>query len=181
MELSVDLRIKYYVPDRAEAFIKAQVIKGTLHYLMEPKPDALRKSPGWRDFGAWPTKDVLLPQRIASGDLGVLIRLGEDSEAVNLFAPGIIYHSGPPKPVRAYRFDLFTARGLAPFSFDVIGARYKRTYKNQQRVGDRSTVRIEFDAPEIPEGWTRIVLSPRYEGSDDTLDLEWTFYNKRLP
>jgi len=181
MDANVDLRVRYYVHDSTEAFIKARAIKGTPHYFMEPKPDALKRSPGWRDFPGWATKDVLIPKKITSGDLGILIRLGEDSDAVNLFAPGIIYYSDPPKPVKTYRFDFFTVRGLAPFSFDVIGAGYKRTYKNLQGTADRSTVPIEFAAPEIPEGWTRVVLNPRYESSGDTLGLEWKFYNKRLP
>ena len=180
MDSNVDLRITYFVQDLTEAFIKAQVIKGTPHYLMQPKPDALKKSPGWRDFGPWPTKDVLLPKKIGSGDLGVLIRLGADSDAVNLFAPGIVYHSGPPKPVQTYRFDFFTVGALRPFSFDVLGSGgYKRTYKNQQGRGAYSTVRIMFDAPEIPEGWTRVVLTPKYEGSEGTLSLDWKFYNCR--
>ena len=57
MDSSVDLRVKYYVQDSTEAFIKAQSIKGTPNYLMIPKPDVLKRNPGWRDFGAWPTKD----------------------------------------------------------------------------------------------------------------------------
>jgi len=181
MGSNVQLRIKYYVPDSTDAFVKAQAIKPGPHYFMEPMPGALTKNPGWRCFFPWPTKDVLLPKKIASDNLGILIRLGVDSDAVNLFAPGIIYYSDPPKPVKTFRFDFFTVRGLAPFSFDVIAAGYKRTYKNQQGTGDRSTVPIEFAAPEIPEGWTRVVLNPKYEGSDDTLSLEWKFYNKRLP
>jgi hypothetical protein len=181
MDSSVDLRIRYYVQDSTEAFIRAQSIKATLNYLMEPKPDALKTNPGWRDFGGWPTKDVLIPKRISSGDLGMLIRLGADSNAVNLFAPGIIYHSGSLKSLQTYRFDFFTVRGLAPFSFDVIGTGYRRTYENQQGTGDRSTVPIVFDASKIPEGWTRVILSPNYEGSNEKLDLEWKFYNKRLP
>lgn len=182
MRSNVDLRIKYYVPDSTEAFIRAQVIHRTRSYLMEPKPNALKNNRGWRDFIGWSTKDILIPKRIASTDLGVLIRLGADSEAVNQFAPAIVYYSATPEPIKTYRFDLFTAKALKDFSFDVFGATgYHRTYKNQPGTGDRGTLSITLQAPEIPEGWTRVVLSPRYESSGEALNLEWKFYNERLP
>lgn len=179
MNSSVDLRVAYYVPDSTEAFLKAQTIKGDPSYFMEPKPEALKKQAGWRDFGGWPTGDVLIKQQISGRDLGMLIRLGADSDAVNVFAPATVYHSSRPKTVQTYRFDLFSVRALATFSFDVVGSGYKRTYKDHPGTGAVSTVPIEFYAPEIPEGWTKVVLSPKYQGSDKGLNLEWKFYNKR--
>jgi hypothetical protein len=182
LDSSVNLRIKYYVPDSTEAFIKAQVINRTRPYLMQPKPGAMGKSAGWRDFGGWATKDVLMPKRIASRDLGVLVRLGADSEAVNTFAPALVYYSAAPKPIKSYRFDFFTARALKKFSFQVLGAKgYRRTYKDQPGTGDRGTMPIVFDAADVPVGWTRVLLSPEYESSGERLNLEWKFYNERLP
>jgi hypothetical protein len=178
---NANLKIKYYVPGETEAFIKAQVIDRTRSYLMEPKPGALGNNKGWRDFAGWPTKDVLLPKRIASKDLGVLIRLGADSEAVNTFAPAIVYYSAAPPSPKTYRFDFFTALALKKFTFDVYDAKGNRhTYKDQPGTGDRGTMAIAFDAPEIA-GWTRVVLSPQYENSGERLNLEWKFYNERLP
>src|SRR6266478_7630228 len=48
------LAIRYFVPDTAKAFVQAQEISDFWHYLMEPKPESLTTSPGWRSFKAGP-------------------------------------------------------------------------------------------------------------------------------
>ena len=183
MDKSVDLTITYYVPDGVEAFVEAQAIRPTVDYLMQPKPAYLRNEAGWRKFAGWSTGDVLLPKRIASENLGLLIRLGGDSKAVNRLSPGMIYYSSTPKPVKTYRLDFFTMRGLAPFSFDVVGVGgYRRPYPNQPGTASRSTVSLEFDAVAIPEGRTRVILMAPFDDSPmDKLRLEIEFYNKRFP
>jgi len=180
MDRSADLTIRYYVPDSTKAFIKASVISRTPSYLMEPKEKKLSTDKGWRSFAGWSTKDVLLQKKIRSSDLGVLVRLGADSEAVHLFAPAIVYSSSPPKTLKTYRFDLFTAVALKDFTFDVIGNNYRRSYKHAA-AGDRTNVAIEFNATEIPEGPTRVVLRPEIESSGEKLPLDWRFYHKGLP
>ena len=181
MNANANLKIRYYVADTTEAFIRAQVVDRTVSYVMKPKPRVLSKDPGWREFSGWSTKDVLLDKGIASKDLGVLIRLGADNEGINRFAPAVVYSSASPAPVKTYRFDFFTAQGLRPFSFDVFGANgYHRVYSHLSRTPDRGTLHIEIDATDIPAGWTRVVLSPKYE-SGDSLNQEWKFYNERLP
>jgi len=178
MDSNVYLTIKYYVPDFTKAFIRATTIIRTKSYLMEAKAQALHENRGWRFFRGWKTKDVLLQKNIPSGNLGVLIRLGADSEAVNLFAPAIVYFSPTPKPVTTYRFDLFTAVALKSFSFEVLGQNgYHHTYPHLE-AGAASTVSIEFPAKEIPPGFTRVVLSPELQASTSgqKLHLEWQFY-----
>ena len=48
---------------------------------MKPKPDELKASAfSWKEFSAWPVRDVLRPAKIPPGNLGIVIRLGSDSE-----------------------------------------------------------------------------------------------------
>ena len=179
MNAPVDLTVSYYVPDATDAFIEGRDVNDVLHYLMQPKPDFLQKTQGWRSFRGWSTADVLIPKAIVSTNLGVLIRLGGDSAAVNRLAPAIVRYSGPPTATRKYRLDVFTAKAVGSFHFDVVDANNrKQAYGDQPAVGDRGVIHLAFDAP-MPEGRTRIVMTAPYADSPyETLDMECVFFHK---
>lgn len=179
MDASVDLSVWYYVPDETAAFVEAREVKPLLHYLMRPKPGFLPKTAGWRRFDGWSTGALLLPNMLSSDKLGILVRLGGTSAAINRLAPAIVRHTGPAVSLRSYSLDVFTMRGVGTFSFDVIDAKgVTRSYRNQPGVGDRGALRLAFDVPPV-EGRTRIVLTAPYvEQPSENLELECVFFNK---
>jgi hypothetical protein len=177
----VDLTLAWYVPDESKAFVKAQEIIPALYYVMEPKPEFLTNTRGWRYFGKWSTLDVLIQNKITSDRLGVLIKLGDASDGASRLAPGIVYYSNAPKRITTYDLDFVTMRALRKFNFEVLASgNYKRLYPMDAQ-GDRSIVRLKFDATGLPEGPAKVVISAPHEKDKDKLDLQVDFYNKRLP
>jgi len=175
---SVDLTVRYYVPDATRAFIEAREIVPLKNYLMRPSREAT--TPGWRTFTGWPTRDVLLLNQISSDRLGMLISIGARGDGVTRFAPAIIFHSKPPEKVTTYTVALSTASALKGFTATVAGANYRKTYP-QSPADDNSTVAITFDAAGIPEGWTTFSFSAGHQdlALPDKVNISIEFFHKQ--
>ena len=177
--VNTDLTIRYYVPDDTPAYIKAVLPGKKRSYVMTPKQNGLSTARGWRSFTGWKTADVLLRERINAGDLGVLIRVGEDSQAVNRFAAAVVYHSGIPTKITSYHFDVYVTLPLKDFSYVVIDVSGKR--KTYQHTGSvpRSLVTIGFDASALPDGPTRVVATFTDQSTGEEIPVDWRFYHRR--
>lgn len=118
------LRVRFYLDSKADVYLNIREQDYRLFYWL----DKVKLSKDWRGQSynefVWPTGNVLrrLDQKLDMYELGVLIRLGQQTPAqVERLAPAILYHSRLPDSVPGYLFTM-KANGDARLSCAVYRA-----------------------------------------------------------
>jgi hypothetical protein len=168
------LEIRYFVPDTAKAFVQAQEIGDFWHYLMEPKPQFLTNTPGWRHFDGWRT-DLLVEKKIASDNLGLMVRLGDPGSGNSRLAPAIVSGGSTPGPISSYHLVFYTKNEVAKSKFTVKAKGYQRPF-DQPAGGPRGEVPLDFSASGLPEGNVSVVVKAPLKGVPGTAAVEFQVY-----
>ncbi len=111
LEGDEELNVRFYLPESISAEIVARELVEAVHYWMLSKPFEPAEA-GWRDFGPWPTSEVLSKNQISFDNIGVLVRVQSEQSNADVLSPAMIYHSSPGEPSGDYTF-LFQALGAA--------------------------------------------------------------------
>jgi hypothetical protein len=112
-----ELYVTYYGGSHHKtARITAREIKRSAFYWMEAKPSAIRRKKQWNEFGPWPIREVLRPNRISSGNLAVLVSLDGNST----IAPAFIRKDRGPMRIEAYEAHFVVGKSLQDVKYRLI-------------------------------------------------------------
>jgi hypothetical protein len=177
LDRSSSLAIRYFVPDAAQAFVQAQEISDFWHYLMEPKPQFLTNTPGWRHFEGWRT-DILVEKKIASDNLGLLVRLGDPGSGNSRLGAAIVGSGATPASISSYHLVFYTKNEVAKSQFTVKAKGYVKPF-NQPAGGPRGEVPLDFSASGIPEGNVSVIVKAPLKGvpGTDAVQFQVDFYH----
>jgi hypothetical protein len=112
------LRVRFFSTDPARVTVRARELRPRLFYFMEAKPPAGGWKSGWNEFGPWPVDEVL-GTRVASDNLGVLVRVDGRDEGGGEVAPAILYHTAKPGAGTAYQAAFMPGVALAGGKYEV--------------------------------------------------------------
>lgn len=179
LDRTTNLTIRYFVPDSAKAFVQAEEISDILHYLMEPKPQFLTNTPGWREFNGWQT-DLLMANKIASDNLGIMVRLGDPGSGNTRLSPAIVSSSAIRAPASAYHLVFYTRNEVAKGQFIVKAEGYQKAF-DQPAGGPRGEVPLDFSTSGLPEGNVSLVVKAPLKGVPGTAAVKFQvdFYHTR--
>jgi len=155
-----ELTVRFFVPGEHDVVLQAREIEERVQYFMEAKgQDWAAKQ--WNEFGPWPTS-ILTREGIPAGNLGVLIRQGEDEEAVLL--PAFVYRSAAPETVARYTLLVRPGTALSELTYRVFS-------DDEELIGDRLAdleagvaFSIKLETAELPEGRLRLELAGKLKG-----------------
>jgi hypothetical protein len=177
LDRTANLAVRYFVPDTTKAFVQAQEISDFWHYLMEPKPAFLTNTPGWRHFEGWRT-DLLMENKIASENLGLLVRLGDPGSGNSRLAAAIVSSGSAPGPISSYHLVFYTKNEVAKGQFTVKAKGYQKPFA-QPPGGPRGEVPLDFAASGLPEGDVSVVVNAPFKGvpGTDAVRFQVDFYH----
>lgn len=181
----VILRVRFFLPTTSEVFIRGRELREQKQYWMGSKP-AKWQAGAWNEFGPWPTSEVLSREGIPAWNLGVLIRLREDTANGGELAPAFVYHSPSgtvPPSVSKYTVYLRPNATLKKVSYSLY-----RVVNNQRVevkalsfVGEKiagEPFPIEFEVRGLPEGPMRLHIQGAFKNRTGGPIREYGFYHK---
>ena len=103
---AVDLQVRFFVPSTPKPPIRivAQELTHDLFYRMESKAASWQPN-SWATFGPWPTAAVIVPQKVRTSNLGVIVRLDDEPEGRARVAPAFVHQGTAPGDVTRYRWQ----------------------------------------------------------------------------
>lgn len=181
-ERKVQLRVSFYLPAPARAVVSAQELRDEVYYRMESKPQSWR-APAWNRFEQWDTQSVVDPKHVSPANLGVLVRLDDQTES-GAVAPAFVYHTTLPRDVGAYRIVLRPGLTLAGAECAVYGTRPGVTDPviKQTVPGDLARHEpffIPLDLREQAAGRFRLVIKGFVKNRSQVVTREYTFFHMR--
>jgi hypothetical protein len=185
---STNLRLRFFLPEKEDAYVSAQEIRLELQYLMRPNAPFLTLKPGgWSEFSAWPVATVIRPKKILLENIGVIVRLKSDAETNEEIAPVVLQASGdpPPETIDDYTLYLIADAKLRSVEYQVTGGSYNHTFPYKEREKDRSVEKgsvMEFSIPagSLPIGPIMVHIQGPYANSlTEKLNARFRFYHTR--
>lgn len=179
---AVTLYVRYFMAEARDHRIFSRELTDLHHYWMESK--MLRgDGGGWREWGPWPTADVILRERVATGNLGFLIRPERREGEPLVLIPAFIHHSTPPDALSGYTLVLRPGRKLKNVSWEV------------RRVGDDAAepcahgtdraprwpgvpFAIELPAAGLEAGWLKLLLHGEVPNRRDPVAFTFRFFHQ---
>ena len=183
---NVDLVVDFFLPPAAQPRLVAQELAADRFYRMEAKPGGW--TPGiWHRFGPWPAGDVILPRRVRTANIGVLIRLDEKPEGTQFIAPAFVHHSPASPALTRYRAQLRPVRatlGAVDYTLERIDHDRLVTVVRESRPGERiegEPFRVDVDASSLEEGRFRLTVVGYVRNSTQRIPRQYEFEHRRLP
>lgn len=177
--LPQDLKVKFYLQARSEAFVTVRELANRYYYWLDKVQPAVPWGAGFGNSFDWPAKDVLQqlsPLRMY--DLGILVRLDHpEPSAAEHVAPAIFYHSAYPPQVAGYLF-VFRLNGTAHINAAVFPETQQQTPLYRQvlpRQAGGAPFTIKWDASKAPAGQYRLVIGGWFSDSNQPINQSVLF------
>ena len=179
------LKIRFYLPDSARYFLKAEELRPVQYYWMQDKTTLGRQ--GWNLFNNWPVDTWLKRLNISSDNLGIVVRAGDKKS--NQIAPAFVYHAvargKTARYVARFRLGHSVSKGEAVL--------YKGLYEIRMPPGNQKihtfTLQKKSGGSYFPvviptaylgdqAGWFTISLELSKEGSIQKILFTFSFYHQ---
>jgi len=190
-----DLRVNFYLPrsdpgqDDSSIFVEASELVDSEHYLMLSSPKLKWQSGDLKNFGPWPTHDVIDRLHINASNLA--IRAGRRIDVSNsLYSPAFVCTGKCDLATRTYTIHFKSGVDLNKLEVSVNDAAGRLLKNlNQTLVCDISAVSdcIKFprdatrtftlDMSAIPAGKYQVHLIGRQPNTTDTTAMSFSIYN----
>jgi hypothetical protein len=177
-----NLRIGFYVPSAGAVHLIATEIgrHGPSHYQMRP----LQKTwdAGWQEFGPWPTTDVLVPLGIPLESIGVVARVGTESEGSGAITPVALYANSRPTDCATYSMWLLPTNTLS--TLDVVVASAAGHIFHRDRLlalPANAPFQVTFSLKAAPDGEYRAFLDGRELDRTTGPARRFTFHHQASP
>ena len=177
----VTLKVRFCLPSAAPVFIQGRELQEQKQYWMEAKPTTWTAG-AWNEFGPWPTRDVLGKEGIPARNVGVVIKLDNDTLENASLLPAFVYHTALPASVTAYLLHLRPNATLK----QVTTSLYKIVEDQEVEVrvvsvtGERTAgepFALTLDVHDLPAGLLRLVIQGAYKHRQGGPLREYRFYH----
>ncbi|MFQ5880903.1 MAG: hypothetical protein ACE5I9_00335 [Candidatus Methylomirabilales bacterium] len=178
----VILKVRFFLPRDSEVFIQGRELREQKQYWMESKP-AKWKAGAWNEFGPWPTREVFSRDGTPWWNLGVVIRLREQTTNGGELVPAFVYHSALPLSVTKYTVYLRPNSTLkkVTYSLSRIADNQRVEVKVSSLFGEKiagEPFAIEFEVRELPEGPMSLNIQGAFKNRIGGPIREYKFYHK---
>ncbi len=181
LEGDEELNVRFYLPESISAEIVARELVEAVHYWMLSKPFEPAEA-GWRDFGPWPTSEVLSKNQISFDNIGVLVRVQSEQSNADVLSPAMIYHSSPGEPSGDYTFLFQPSVPLRRLDYSVyrVGADGAEILSASLGETKRAGVpfAVEIDLTGESSGLMRLELAGKYRNRTGGPVREYEFYHR---
>jgi hypothetical protein len=173
------LKIRFFLERDTNLFITAKELSVREFYKM--KPQLTKWSRGWREFGPWPTNEVLVPLDLSLNELGVIGRIDTiDRIGSGEIVPLIIYYSKLPENVTNYVLKFIPNQDLKKVEYKFFKKDNNNPFFSDQIIElfGKVPFPIPIDFSQQEEGSYKIVLDCRYKNRIGGPQRSYRFYHK---
>ena len=174
------LRVAFYSPSDATAFVSGRELVDLRQYRMESKP--VRAVAGWNEF-RWPSSDVIKPARLAPTALGFTVTLSQSGQATRRFAPAVFNQAATAVKTSSYIVVVKSRYTLKSLSYSLIrrSARTEsivRTAEVPATFSAGDPFEVQLDLTGVPEGEVLLRLTGNYAYREGGPLVEYPFFFK---
>jgi hypothetical protein len=190
-----DLRVKFYLPpsdpgqDNSSIFVEASELVDSEHYLMLSSPKLTWENGDLKDFGPWPSRDVI--DRLQIGASNLAIRAGRRIGASNsLYSPAFVCTGKCDVAARTYTIHFKSGVDLNKLEVSVNDAAGHLVNSLNQTLACNTAVfsdcikfprdatrTFKLDMSALPAGRYQIHVIGRQPNTTDTTAMSFSLYN----
>ena len=181
-DADVILKVRFYLPTNSTVFIQGRELREQKQYWMESKP-ANWQAHAWNEFGPWATREVLTREEIPPWNLGVVVRLREETSDGGELVPAFVYHSTLPASITKYSLYLRPNSVLKKVSYSLYRISHdqeikvKASFLSGEKIAGEPFL-IELEVGHLSEGPMRLVVEGSYKNRMGGPIREYSFYHK---